>query len=308
MSDEEKSLLLTNPKGFLELVLTDDPAKRVEALCGSLDDMALCEIVRYGVYNDQKMIEPLAAFYKKYFSAVPEERRWQISRHVLGLVQETTFVSTNAFLPFIVEDRSSRIVSTAVIDYVSLGDISDGDAMSRVKEMAGLIESGQLKNEGAAFGGLLSLGDDRVCALLAPLRDQLDNPAIKVATNCQTGLMHAATVEFYFDWMERMDSDRSDGVLGLLASGLILLRRQHATGWVSTGRRPFPVRGVSEEEWRKLAGSIEFDAYVERIAPRLYALERTEPPPRVMPHVLREWGLPPRTDPSEAVVLPGEQH
>ena len=41
--------------------------------------------------------------------------------------------------------------------------------------------------------------------------------------------------------------------------------------------------------------------YLNRIAPRLYALERSEPPPRVMPHVLREWGLTPTTDPSEMV-------
>jgi len=35
----------------------------------------------------------------------------------------------------------------------------------------------------------------------------------------------------------------------------------------------------------------------------MYALERSEPPPRVMPHVLTEWGLKPLTDPAETAAL-----
>jgi hypothetical protein len=60
-------------------------------------------------------------------------------------------VSINAFLPFIAEDNSRRIVSTAVIDYVSLGPLTDGDPMSRVKDVIGMTESSMLENEGAAF-------------------------------------------------------------------------------------------------------------------------------------------------------------
>ena len=303
MSAEHTSILLADPKRFMELITTEDPAKRVEALRGSLDDMVLCEIVRYGVYNHQKMIGPLAEFYKEYFSAVPEERRWQVFRHVSGLAQETSFLSINAFLPFIIEDHSLRIVSTAVIDYVSIGDLTGGDPMSRVKDIIGVIENGQLQNEGAAFGGLLSLGDDRVCHLLAPLRDRLDSTAIDEAIKCGTGLIHAASIEFYLDWMESLDADYFDGRFGAIASGLVLLKRQHQVDWVSTGRRPFPVRSADEGEWMKIANPIGVDAYAKRIAPRLYGLERSEPPPRIMPHVLKEWGLEPSTDPSETAPL-----
>lgn len=304
MSDEQKLLFLANPELFMELVLVEDPEKRFDGLKGNFDDMALCEIVRYGVYNDPKMIGPLAHFYKEHVCAILEERRWQIFRHVSGLAQETSFVSINAFLPFIIEDHSLRIVSTAVIDYVSIGDLTDGDPMSRVKDIIGVIENGQLRNEGAAFGGLLSLGDDRVCNLLAPLRDRLDSTAIDEAIKCGTGLIHAASIEFYLDWMESMDADYFDGRFGAIASGLVLLKRQHQVDWVSTGRRPFPVRSADEGEWTRIANPIGVDAYAKRIAPRLYGLERSEPPPRIMPHVLKEWGLEPSTDPSETAPLP----
>ncbi len=36
----------------------------------------------------------------------------------------------------------------------------------------------------------------------------------------------------------------------------------------------------------------------DRIAPRMYAIERAEPPPKITPHILTAWGLTPLTDPS----------
>ena len=45
---------------------------------------------------------------------------------------------------------------------------------------------------------------------------------------------------------------------------------------------------------------------VAQWSPRLYALEKSEPPPRVMPVVLAEWNLRPATDPKEVAVPPVE--
>ena len=77
-----------------------------------------------------------------------EEQRYAVYRHVAGFVEHTTVVSINAFLPFIAEDNSKMIVLTAVINYVSLGPLTDGDPMSRVKDIIGMIESNVLENEG----------------------------------------------------------------------------------------------------------------------------------------------------------------
>src|SRR5262249_24540330 len=83
-----------------------------------------------------------------------------------------------ALLPFIAEDNSRGVVSTAVIDYVSLAPLTNHDPMSRVKDIIDMIERGVLENEGAAFGALLHIGDERVCQLLIPLRDTLDHDAL----------------------------------------------------------------------------------------------------------------------------------
>jgi hypothetical protein len=49
---------------------------------------------------------------------------------------------------------------------------------------------------------------------------------------------------------------------------------------VFTGLRPFPfTKTMTAEEIRAIAKPIPYADYRERIAPRLYALERTELPP-----------------------------
>jgi hypothetical protein len=302
MSDERQLLLVTNPTRFMELIHTEDPEARRAGL-ESFEDLVLCEIIRYGLYNREGMIAPLAKLYRELVASEPEERRFGLYRHVAGFVQNTSVVSTNALLPFIAEEISFRIVSTAVIDYVSLGPVTDRDPMSRVNDIIGMIESGMLKNEGAAFGGLLSLGDKRVCKLLTAIRDSLDRDAINEAVKCGTGFISAATVDFYLDWLEGMEGDLEDPKFGIVISGLMLLKKESRTDQVTIGERPFPTRGVTNEQWAAMRKPIPLSEYLKHVAPRMYALERTEPPPKIMPYVLAEWGLQPLGDPLDTASL-----
>src|SRR5207248_3060056 len=93
----------------------------------TFEDFVLCEIVRYGFYNRKEMIAPLAKLYREYVMKMTEDDRLGLYRHIVGLVQEAPFVSINALWPFIAEDSLRGIVATAVIDYVSLGPLSDND-------------------------------------------------------------------------------------------------------------------------------------------------------------------------------------
>jgi hypothetical protein len=159
-----------------------------------------------------------------------------------------------------------------------------------VKDIIGMIESNMLENEGAAFGALLHLGDKRACDLLIPLRDTLDHDAVNNAVKCATGFVHSATVNFYLDWLEGLEGTDQDGTFGLVASGLGLLKKKNQSDHAYTGHRPFPTRGATHAQWKALQKPIPLAEYIKRIAPRMYALERTEPPPRIMPHVLTQWG------------------
>jgi hypothetical protein len=300
-----ESLLVSDPRRFMEHVLRDHPRERWDGL-KTLDDIALCEFLRYGIYSDATAISELKEFYSRRFLPVPVERRSQVYGHVAGMVENVDFVSPNAFLPFVVGDDDRMIVATAVIDYVSLAPVSADDPMSEVREIVGLIDGGALRNEGAAFGALLHLGDPRVCKLIWPLRDTLDIDTLKDAVNCQTSFISACTVDFYVDWLEGLVGDIGDGAFGLAAAGLASVKRMSAVNEVFTGLRPFPfTKTMTREDIRAIAKPIPLADYVERIAPRLFALERSELPPRVMPDVLIAWGLEPRSPRSEWADLPG---
>lgn len=301
MSNAPQFLFQVDPERFLQIVTNDDWDQRL-SLVPTVDDHLLCEVIRYGMFNKTEMIDPLANLYRQLTTRLPVDARSRVYRHVIGFVENTSFVSTNAFLPFIVEERDRGIVSTAVIDYVSLGPLTDGDPMSRVKDVIGMIERGMLANEGAAFGALLHIGDRRVCKLLVPLRDTFDRDAMNEIVGCATGLVHSATVDFYLDWLEGLEGDYTDGKFGTVASGLGLLKRKSLTDTVATGDRPFPTRGATPDDWESL-NLIPIEEYLRRISRRMYALERSEPAPKVMPIILAAWGLTPLTDPAEAAVL-----
>ena len=303
MSEEPQLLFLADPKRFMEFVINDDSKVRFDGLIANVDDVVLCEIIRFGYYQSQEMTEPLARLYRELVLKIPEDRRVQIYEHIIGLVKNSSFVSINALLPFIAEDSSRGIVARAVIDYVSLGPLTNNDPMSRVKDIINMIESNMLGNEGAAFGALLHIGDKRVCQLLISLRDSLDDDAVNEAIKCSTGFIHAATVDFYLDWLEGMGGDDRDGAFGTVASGLALLKKKSRIDQVCTGHRPFPGRDVKPEQWKAMMKPISLAEYLKLVAPRMYALERSEPPPRIMPHVLAEWGLKPLTDTANTASL-----
>lgn len=256
MSDEQKFLFQSDLKRFSELVRNDDSKARFAAL-ETLDDLLLVEVIRYGVFNNQEMIAPLITLYRGPVMQMSEDRRSAVYEHVAGFVEHTSIVSVNAFLPFITEDNARLLVARAVIDYVSLGSLTDGDPMSRVKDIIRMIERNGLENEGAAFGALLHIGDKRVCDLLIPLRDNLDRDAMNNAVNSGTGFIHSATADFYLDWLEGMEGTDQDGAFGIVASGLGLLKKKSRIDQVATGHRPFPTRDATPEQWRSGGPSVD---------------------------------------------------
>jgi hypothetical protein len=178
--------------------------------------------------------------------------------------------------------------------------------MASVRGLVDLIAADEVARPGAAFGGLLNLGDRRVVRLLLPLRDALARAAVNDVAKANTGIVNAATVEFYLDWLETIGNDDED-LFGAVASGLALHRRVAQTAVAMTGERAFPVTGMPSEQQAILAMMMPLTEYTKMVAPRMYAIERMEAPPRIMPHVLAEWDLRPSSDPSDIAPAVGSK-
>jgi len=88
-NDPETLIFQSDPNRFLDLVMTDDTEARFNRFA-LFDDIALCEIVRYGIYNDEGMISDLSRFYREMIMKKEEEERFELYQHIAGLVENAS--------------------------------------------------------------------------------------------------------------------------------------------------------------------------------------------------------------------------
>jgi hypothetical protein len=296
MADDEairwKPQFWTDPERFTKNLLDQDEEARFRQYKDARDCL-FGEIARYGFrFHRPEWIVPLRRMYEDLIAkGMSVEQRDEVLQCITTMVEGTKAMTVNAFLPFICQDPDRGIVAKASIEYVSLGPSLDDDPMECPKELIQLIEDGEPRNSGAVFGAMLVLGDPRLCKLLWPLKDQLSFEEANQAAQCTSGFVSAATIDFVLRWLEGLEGATDDALFGSLVSHLVLQRRHMQSSLIATGLRPFPVTGVTPEEQRAMLKLIPLEEYVTSIAPRLLALAQAEPEPKIMPDVLRAWGI-----------------
>ncbi|MDR6632303.1 hypothetical protein J2X72_001074 [Phyllobacterium sp. 1468] len=293
MNQEHKLLLEDDPKLFMDIVLNDDPRARMYGL-HTFDDAVVCEILRHGIRNDFSELPALVQFYNSYLLPSPVERRKEIYAHVKNIVPLLGGHTAPAFNPFMMLDTDTGIVSTATVDYASIGKLIENDPMTRPRDAMDMVANASPRNPAAIVGGLLCLGDHRVCALVTPMRRALDIAQVKIVSNCYTGYTHRCVVEFYLDWLDETLSNQnedSQASFGHIAAGLYRLAFGDGDA-VLDGPRPFP---FDYEELLSGRRKIDPREFASSIEDRLYSIEQREAAPKVMPHVIRAFNLTPRS-------------
>ena len=171
-----------------QITLDHDPARRIAAVGDDLREILAGPILRFANTVHPRTILDIRKLYRASLKAgMPVEHRRHVLMFIAGAVQHTRTCDVGAYVPFMVEEPDRGIASTAAIDYASLGSLIDNDPMARPKEIIRLIESADCENNGALFGGLLCLGDPRVCRLLKPLIGRLSLDEACEAASCTTG-------------------------------------------------------------------------------------------------------------------------
>jgi hypothetical protein len=293
-------LLLREPRTFMAAVVSKERVDKIGSL-RTLDDQMACAALRHGVLNDQSARPDLIHFYTERFLPAPVERRKQIYGYVKDIVPQLGADTAGAFTPFMLLDTDISIVSTATVDYTSVGTLFDGDPMTRPRDVIDLLAKGFPRNRAAVIGGLLVLGDPRVSQLAKPIRDDLDDGEVTVVGRCAANSVACrSTVEFYLEWLDEL-VDRRDyrsvEIFGNVAAGLHNIAVARRSPFVWDGFRPFPAAG-HEDDWATRE-KIHPAAFSALIADKLYDIEKRERVPKVMPTVIRAFGLPPKTPPSE---------
>ena len=203
MGGKAEPLNEADPKAFMRIVLNPDPEKRAYGL-HTFDDMIICETLRYGIVDDPHQLPALTLLYDKLFMQAEPERRMEIYQRLRAIALQLDGRSAKSMVPFMLLDTDIGIVSSATSDYASFATLIDNDPMTRPREIVGMIGKGTPRNSPAVIGGLLVLGDPRVCELIRPLCDTLDDEEVVTVSKCWSGFTAKCVVEFYLDWLDRL--------------------------------------------------------------------------------------------------------
>src|SRR5688572_20773385 len=125
-----KILLQEDPRAFMDIVTNHDPEVRMNSL-HTFDDVMTCEFLRHGIFNDASEVPSLKRLYNDLFLQAPVVRRKEIYEHVKMIVSNLGGWTAAAFTLFMLLDDDIGIVSTATIDYTSLGTLIKNDPISR---------------------------------------------------------------------------------------------------------------------------------------------------------------------------------
>ncbi len=246
----------------------------------------------HGSHGERGLPDALPVLYAFVLERVDAPSRREVYRR-LAVAAAAGDIAHDALFPFLREDDDPQIVSQAASHLALHLPAAHDDDIDGPGQVLRAVFKGGVLNPGAAIAGLLLLGDPGVCARLAPLREvlagrELEHTLLQLVT-CASGELHAATIEFYLEWLEELVREcPTPQAFTHVASGLAIQRRSATTTTVIGGKRVFPAKPDAPAYlpgWR--AASLA--EYARSIAPRLAALEAQEAEPKVMTRVRETW-------------------
>ncbi len=289
-------LCLTDPTRFLEAVLHDDPLVRAQELV-AIEDRVVGACLRHGIAPGPETIPAIVAEYEGGFLDRPLADRHRVYDCLVAYVRGLPPQASTSLFAVLALDPDTGLASTATIDYASLAPLIGDDPMTGPRDVLDVVARAGTANPGAVLGGLLGLNDPRVCALIAPLRHELSADVIEILCRCATGVVARCVALFSLDWIEEVVDRRDDAgseIFHLLVAGLHRLVTTRQVPFVVDGLRPFPVPPDPDAAAAHMV-RIEMEDFARSIAERLFDIEAREARPRLFPHVIRAFGLEPRT-------------
>ncbi len=250
----------------------------------------------YGATNDESLVRLLMPVYMHVMESTDTAARFETYAAIKHEVEQG-YASMNALLPFLLVDQDTTIVSSATVDVAMIGRPAKDDELTWPRTIVSYLQQGMGENRGAVFGGLVSLGDRRVNALLDAVKWTLTDTEVNAALRCWTGFPTLAAFEFWLIWLEElMAKGRGESaVYGACASALPLILERTHVEYVADIERNFGYMHFGAHiPSTRITGWFSVSDVGARFAERLYALEAREQPPKLMSYVLSRYGLVPR--------------
>jgi hypothetical protein len=246
--------------------------------------------------NDEhpRLAEIVGPIYVEYRDSAPPHERAAFIDEISRAVANGSAMDDALLMPCLLEDAPT-LIAMAAAEYANARGMAEGDPVPAADSLLATWEEDDAEHRAGKFLGLLVLGDPEVLDRLRPRRVELTDDEVGMICDATIIGPYDTTVEFTLEWLEETQADRDHGKFTMLASAITPTRSEDeeedeppkADGHCIMV--PGDCGGIPDDwyfpgDWRSMG---------KHLAPRLMALARREPEPRVMPAVLEAYGLEP---------------
>jgi hypothetical protein len=248
-------------------------------------------LIGYGRAPATDPVPYVSQMYRAFCARSSEPDRLRLAQEIAQAVDQGS-TGTWALMPFMWEDESRRVIATAAMHAaLNVPPVNERDPTSGamlVVKMA--TDARQLPESTRAYilCGVAQLGDRRLLSNLTPLWRSLPVDVAENILGATPGILHAGSLEFLIGWLADLQATGDDTGFGALAAVIARIPSEHGLCRIYDVERGFPVFENLDTSYRKL-GEWSFAEYARAIRPALLAIAASEPPPRIMPEVLRRW-------------------
>jgi hypothetical protein len=258
--------------------------------------LAFHQLLSHAATEDPQHKAEIMLLYSRVVSALGTDARLALEDEIARQL-ESTKSDVLTLGPFMFLDPDPAVVATAALDAATLMPLENGDPLTGPRMVAQEAMARMPANEtraAALIAGLLLLGDARVLPLVTGCWQRLGQAGKDVLREQQSGWVFASQAELFLRWIESANEDdfgHPVGALGRLAEGMI----RHPGVRDVERKFPAPFNLPDEEffadppfrliqEWTK-------EEFASLIEPRLRVAYMRENYDKVIPRVLRAWGL-----------------
>ncbi|MCU0804932.1 MAG: hypothetical protein MUF79_07575 [Burkholderiales bacterium] len=244
--------------------------------------------------GDVEVDESLRSLYREYAARVADDERRRTFEAIRDHVRNGGLRSA-VLAHFLTGDTDNWIVSEAAFEVASLNVALVPSAARGADVVLELAVTGRLANAGAALGGLLAVANPDINDKLRTMRAALElpeaDPVLEQMALAARSYAHAATVEFWLDWMEELSTrlPNTRGAFDRAAEALLRLREAMVERVVLHGHRS-PLT-ASFRALHDTGRALPLDRYAASIAPRFAALADAAPDCETLHSAMLAWSV-----------------
>jgi hypothetical protein len=261
-----------------------------EAQEGPIGKTVLLKCIEYGGSNDGSLIPLLFALYRKWIDKSSAAERLHELQTLAAAIEEHSGCAILALMPFIVAEMEPHIISTASLSLCALYPVKD-DPLAGPRFLSSVLDQNPAPDgaAGAALGGMMLLGDERVSGLIRQIWEKWPPEARIEAVRQHSPFVSKDHVDLLLEFLAT-ESDLA--TYGSIAAALANAAVRAERNGVSEVERVFPAWSTPNEPLKitRHWSRHEFAAQIESRLDQLIQTELTGPNEEmIMSIVLRRW-------------------